>query len=960
MSQDTEPSLSEYARLYGLTIDHLESDPLAALSLSHGLFNQFRDEDNLLNIDSIAEPIVNLDEKLLAGQEAALLLGSITEVSRHNQSFSEITQLSPHRVRDMKIEIPILVTDHESDMRAFRELMVPDLANEHLPLESLDEEADEGPTWPSACQELPDRYMQIAREERLELSIDVLRYLQVSSWHDIPLGTQLFFEGDNLSYVRVRKAPKPNEWPIDLLPQPKTIDPVMTPLMPMSPIATPYEPSSDTGRLEFLSEQSSPSDQELRVFDRTLFEENTIAKHEGDLVAIARKANGVLLESEKIGDIYSPLRNIEEPPSSPPLRKPSREDAKAEVPLTPPHSTQPPPWKRKYVSFSEAIVEVIPELPPPIPKPENISSEDLDRFFAESIAPVAVKAERSIEQEQLQEADTIHRVEVPTMDFSRPVAPWKASTSAAESANRSRSHKEMLSDMKTNYFSRHKWPSSGATELALKWMPFPAALGRVETYETIPDEGVTKEFLTQPECVDCATLIWKRDGLRVFDDLEDSDDEQLGSATLLDDDNIVSLLRKRKMELEQVYGGESQGIEDDERHKHLNKPVNHEAFRKIPRLSPRPRPEAPMPKQTVHDQGNQAQVFPDSFAGMNSLDNFISIRNKGTMNSKLTAQQPFHSKIRAQPLDITMRQKATIVPVNVRQTLDAPRPLAFPTPHIRIPDHASAFVVSTAFLLKRTLIRQIKQLYPSVEIIERDFTLHTAFYEQQSSPKPDEAILKSSTMADEADIILSPGTGLIVTTVQKIKQRPLPGKIATSTIRERVRRATPRYERLVIIISYDPSEIPAIDVDNMMASRFNDKDGEALADFAAFCMAVDEECRPIIAAGTEEDLACWIVSAKIKYGINDPNVRLLQEETLWEVFLRRAGMNAFAAQVILSELKLPDIDPSDTQGQLAAKEGFGLSVFIRMSLAERLARFQNLLGGSKVLKSISRVLDARW
>ena len=957
MSQDIEPSLSEYARFYGLTIDHLESGPLAALSLSHGLFDQFRDEDTLFNIDSMPEPIVNLDEKLLAGQDAALLLASITEVSRQNQSFSEITQLSPHRVRDMKIETPMLVTDHESDMRAFREPMVPDLANEHLPLESLDEESDEGPTWPSACQELPDRYIQIAREERLELSIDALRYLQLSSWRGIPLETQLSFEGDSPSCVRVRKAPKLNEWPTDLLPQPKTIDPAMTPLMPMSPIATPYEPSSDTGRLEFQSEQSSPSDRELRVFDRTLFEENRIAKHEDDLVAVAQKANGVLLESEKIGDIYSPLRNIEEPPSSPPLWKPSRQDAKAEVPLTPPPSTQPPPWKRKYSSFSEAIVEVIPELPPPIPEPEKSSSEDLDRVFAETIAPVAVKAERSIEQEQLQEADTMHRVEVPIMDFSLPVAPWKASTSAAESAN---SHKEKLSDMKTNYLSRHKWPENGATELALKWMPFPAALGRVETYETIPDEGIMKEFLTQLECVDSATLIWKRDGLRIFDDLEDSDEEQLGSATLPDDDNIVSLLRKRKLELEQVDGGESQGIEDDARYGPLNQPVIHEAFRKIPRLSPRPRPETPRPKQTVHNHGIQAQAVPDSFAGMSSLDNFISLRNKGTMNSKRTAQENSHSKIRAQPLDITMRQSATIVPVNVRQTLDAPRSLAFPTPHIRIPEHASPFVVSTSFLLKRTLLRQIKRLYPLAEIIERDFTLHTASYGQQSSPKSDEAISKSSTIADEADMILSPGTGLILTTVQKIKQRPLPGKIATSTIRERVRRATPRYERLVIIISCDPSEIPAIDFGNTMASRLNDKDGEALADFTAFCMAVDEDCRPIIAAGTEEDLACWVVSVMIRYGINDPKVRLLQEETLWEVFLRRAGMNAFAAQVILSELKLPDIDPSNTRGQLGVKEGFGLSVFVRMSLTERLARFQNLLGGSKVLKTTSRVLDARW
>lgn len=203
MSQDMEPSLSEYARFYGLTTDHLNRDPLAGFPVTHDLPERLEDDPELFRIDDANAKDIDLNEKLFFGKQEALVLGSIMETMPQDWDLDESSWLNPHRVRNMKIEIPMLKTDHEGDMRAFRCLIMPDLANEHLPLESLDDEADEGLTWPSSCQKLPYQYMLAAEKERLDVSIDELHYLQASLSLDSASEPPLPFEGNGLEYARV-------------------------------------------------------------------------------------------------------------------------------------------------------------------------------------------------------------------------------------------------------------------------------------------------------------------------------------------------------------------------------------------------------------------------------------------------------------------------------------------------------------------------------------------------------------------------------------------------------------------------------------------------------------------------------------------------------------------------------------------------------------------------------------
>lgn len=176
MSQETEPSLSEYARFYGLSIDHLEGNPLADLVVDNYLHDELEDPEDVFKIDDVVD--VNLTERLEAGEDEAALLAFIKNVSYGSLTFDHDLKLDTHRIRNMKAELPILSTDQETDMLDFAAPVVPDLANEHLPFESVDEEADEGLTWPSHYFSLPNEYMAKVKNEVLEMSEGLVRYMQ--------------------------------------------------------------------------------------------------------------------------------------------------------------------------------------------------------------------------------------------------------------------------------------------------------------------------------------------------------------------------------------------------------------------------------------------------------------------------------------------------------------------------------------------------------------------------------------------------------------------------------------------------------------------------------------------------------------------------------------------------------------------------------------------------------------
>lgn len=202
MSQDVEPSLINYARFYGLIRDHLEDQPLQGLAAPHDFQLQLDDTADLFQIraDCVKVP----EERLPVDAGTASLLSDIAALAKHAPPQFDIDdEFNLHRVREMKRELPLLRTDHEVDLLRFAPRIVPNLEHEFLPLETVDEEADEGFEWPSACHDLPDEYDRKIKAERPVFSKEALIYLQETLRFHIEDGSHESFDDVELPYTRV-------------------------------------------------------------------------------------------------------------------------------------------------------------------------------------------------------------------------------------------------------------------------------------------------------------------------------------------------------------------------------------------------------------------------------------------------------------------------------------------------------------------------------------------------------------------------------------------------------------------------------------------------------------------------------------------------------------------------------------------------------------------------------------
>jgi hypothetical protein len=131
--------------------------------------------------------------------------------------------------------------------------------------------------------------------------------------------------------------------------------------------------------------------------------------------------------------------------------------------------------------------------------------------------------------------------------------------------------------------------------------------------------------------------------------------------------------------------------------------------------------------------------------------------------------------------------------------------------------------------------------------------------------------LNSIEDAPEADIILSPGTGLILTSLQKIKQKALPGQgFQLTGIRERITRLAMRYELIVVLVGDAIND--AIDLDQ--------SDCDAAADFVSFCSSCKTEVQVNYIPSGDESMAAWIAGSIHTYGDAEQEMSLLQDETM--------------------------------------------------------------------------------
>ncbi|KAE8333881.1 hypothetical protein BDV39DRAFT_211921 [Aspergillus sergii] len=260
-------------------------------------------------------------------------------------------------------------------------------------------------------------------------------------------------------------------------------------------------------------------------------------------------------------------------------------------------------------------------------------------------------------------------------------------------------------------------------------------------------------------------------------------------------------------------------------------------------------------------------------------------------------------------------------------------------PQLQAQNHEQPLLFLSTGLLKSHLpiIQGLERLKTPPAVIYRDYDVPIQNQPVPGIWIPSQASIKHD-LPKEADIIVSPTAGTILTTLQATTQLYLPGhkpnphtngaKCINSPLRERIFLLAPRYKHLYVFVTHGTSSLSS---GQGNAPRWT-ADRRLLASFTsltAFC----------------DSMAFTPVNPtpKTKFDID-----AMENETRWEVFLRRVGLNPYAAQIILTVLRherdIPKRNDNVGTSDDVEKEMGALSSFIEMSPERRRELFPDLIG----------------
>jgi hypothetical protein len=572
---------------------------------------------------------------------------------------------------------------------------------------------------------------------------------------------------------------------------------------------------------------------------------------------------GMPIENLLEVQIRSPQGVLEDRYSSPLRKRPMASELVVEGPLTPPSSVLPPITAAKKVSFQEILQEVITDAQLEGEKGES-SEMEFEAFFNGTIKPMAEDVNMKLAQEQLQDAESTLRVEVPPMDFSMNLAPWQIYYDYAGQVNgygkNISQQRRLIQDINSVYEKDRRWPGGRRIDNDLKWAPFPVELGKVALNEVIQDDGSIGQYLADVdlmEVVDFDSLTWKPEGLQILRDDEELDEAELSQGPPYQEQDLQPLLGKRGLNTKILGGGTSKRIKTS-RGKHVKGRVQS---------------RGPPYRDPLEVKGG---LLLGDHSTATALETFMRLRGVSCKAKALPLASITDRDIGGQ----SGKDGQPLCPNEIHPTeiLEC-EPQLPPMPVLTPPAGPRPFVISSALLTQRRLLRRIQGIYPDAVFIERDFAL-------QRIPvhNPLRGASRAAVMGpiDEADLIVSPSVGVIWTTMQKIKQRPLPGQSQKPGFREKIAKLSQRYERLIVLVSEGRINNISAETygDNSWPTEeLNEKDCDALVELMGFAAASSDEIAIMFAGGGEEELAKWIVALMVKYGTVDQEAKLLQDET---------------------------------------------------------------------------------
>ncbi|KAK0342252.1 hypothetical protein LTR91_025916 [Friedmanniomyces endolithicus] len=938
--------LLEEARAEGLCHDTFLDHPFASARMPTPPDSAADDLDQWpgLEVDQrvAAFDLVDHGEKWDVDRESAEFLASVIAFGKADDRVFASDD-SPTTFTDLKMDEPILQCDPHVEVQKLKDRNAVELSTQGLELFALDREKGESVCWAITDLHLPMLKDNEVASERFEVSEDVVTLLR-----NIAQPSPVNYAEMFACLIEVDK--------------PRILEPQTPPLLPLSPPLSPIRPPASLLEMQLTSTPEDLMATEAAEMEREIMRFDELSSNASDAFVQTQETGIGAVDMHTT--VPMPAGN-----SSLPGKLKRIEDAKVDVPLLPNSADQSSP-ENTQAGFPDEVRSLLPlpESDLSILDPE-VAEHHLHAFVSDIVTPFARRAVEQVGNEQLLDFDTTIRMAVPHVDNTPPIPPWLQYHQQHNIGSQLES--PLVSQRRLLSFTRREmmkgetgWSGVSKLERTLGWSPFPARLGKVKLDEAFDDDGSSARYMADLDMndeIDIGGLIAKAAGLRILDSQEDDENEieptefdikivddghpidglkqqkfQLPSfppnpvndeqATIIvpvppvppSRIDMQTLLRKRKQELEST--SKSQDVS-------LSLPV----------VGAHQMPAAKKPRL---QEGSSGGLEVGGLLNHAGIAGFMQLQG-----SKVTSRPPVDGHVMAR--EQAAAPSAVMIPP-AEELTTASEHLLLPSPHIADPERTMQVVVSSNVLANRTLIRQLHALLPGLEIIERAPVHH------ESRNKKDS---KGSLQHIEADLTLSPSAGLLTTTLQQLKQKPLPGQTGFFGVRERIAAVSMRYERLIVLVLHAQSldRLPGSIVGGLA-----ERDCDALCDLMAFSASLETDVEVRIVPGSGEDIAKWIAAAISQQSTAvDDGTQLLSDETLWERFLRAAGLNAFAAQVILSLLKQPEGKPgmaSSSAVQDSDSEAFGLAAFVRLSLEQRLQQFGPVLSGVRVLGRVNEVL----
>ncbi|KAI1615764.1 hypothetical protein EDD37DRAFT_206642 [Exophiala viscosa] len=514
----------------------------------------------------------------------------------------------------------------------------------------------------------------------------------------------------------------------------------------------------------------------------------------------------------------------------------------------------------------------------------------------------------------------------------------------------------------------------------LDWSPFPALLLKTDTNEWIEDTGRAEEAVRPPQgVIKSEKMLWKQPGLRLLDSNDESDDEMeedidLGRAMSSPPQSRVPQKRtasngevtsrltatisptREKMDIDNVPGNTRRSMTSTR-----------------PLLPPNAlkvsvKPPTWQEKQESSDETafKESHITKSTFSASGSIATFLDLRGKKFKRTQ-PPKQACKDEISSDPIRTTQSaggdlQRSPIIEatgaivasgtVQVPATpYNKPLQLAQDTRQ-----SVKALIGPRAIVLDTAMLRTQRPLISYLE--HHGDGLLTMIFRDLSAGE----IGKPGALSDAPDIILNPRTALFCTHFQALNQKNLPGQSKSTKqamVQSKILKLTQIYDHLFVLVT-----MPANGDGLLPASQ------DTIASFTGFCSGQCIQGTRIVSpiwipgamplSATSPNLySCtWDLLCRQAFPVSDPirdapasagNVLLIHDETLWELFLRKTGLNPMAAQVVFVMLKRPD--GHDFQ----AEQGWGLRRLVQMRPIERLDMFAEILG-RRMVERLSMVL----